>query len=88
LQAKPSLEVSRRIKNLLVGIHSKRPGTDQIRAIRAVEVLERIGSREADALLAELAAGSEGAYLTDYARQAVERRKRRSVEEPVKKRES
>jgi WD40 repeat protein len=87
LQAKPSLEASRRIKELLAGIRSKRPLTDQIRAIRAVEVLERIGSREADALLAELAAGSEGAYLTDHAREAVARAKRRSVEEPAKKRE-
>lgn len=86
LQAKPSLEASRRIKELLAGLKSKRPGTDQIRAIRAVEVLERIGSREADVLLAELAAGSEGAYLTDHAREAIERRKRRSVEEPAKKR--
>jgi WD40 repeat protein len=76
-QAKPSLEVARRIDALLEGIRSMRPLPDQLRAVRAVEVLERIGSREAGALLRELAHGAEGAPLTVHAREALERTERR-----------
>jgi WD40 repeat protein len=85
LQAQPSLEASRRIQELLVGIKSMPPLPDQLRAIRAVEVLERIGSREARDFLRELADGSEGAHLTSYAREALDRTNRRSGKEPAKK---
>jgi WD40 repeat protein len=87
LQAKPSLEVTRRIKALLEGIPATRPLPGQLRAIRAVEVLERIGSREAVDFLRELAEGAEGAYLTSHAREALERWKRRSGREPASKRD-
>jgi WD40 repeat protein len=79
LQAKPSLEASRRIKALLTDMQSKRPPPDQLRAIRAVEVLERIGSREASGFLRQLADGTEGAYLTTHAKEALDRMSRRSV---------
>jgi WD40 repeat protein len=85
LQAKPSLEASRRIKALLTDIQSLRPSPDQLRAIRAVEVLERIGSREASDFLRQLAGGSKGAYLTIHAREAQDRMNRRSEKEPAKK---
>jgi len=49
-----------------------------LQAIRGVEV-ERIGSREARDFLRELAGGSEGAYLTTYAKEALDRTTRRSV---------
>jgi hypothetical protein len=78
LQSKPSLEVSRRIEGLLVGIRSMRPQPDQLRAIRSVEVLERIGLREASDFLRELADGAEGAYLTSHAREALDRTHRRA----------
>src|SRR5262249_43513814 len=78
LQARPSLEVSRRIKALLEDMTSARPPAGQLRAIRAVEVLERIGSREAVSFLRELAGGAEGAPLTGHAREALERLQRRA----------
>ena len=59
----------------------------QLRAIRAVEVLERIGSREARDFLRELADGAEGAYLTIHAKEALDRTSLRSVKEPAKDRE-
>ena len=76
LQADPPLESSTRIKKLLVGIQSSRAQPNQLRAIRAVEVLERMGSREAADFLRELAEGSPGAYLTIHAKEARERLRR------------
>jgi WD40 repeat protein len=77
LQTNPSLEASRRIKRLLTDMQTTRPPADQLRAIRAVEVLERIGSREAREFLLELAGGSEGASLTNHAKEALDRTNRR-----------
>ena len=76
LQADPPLESSTRIEKLLVGIQSTRAQPNQLRAIRAVEVLERMGSREAADFLRELAEGSPGAYLTIHAKKARERLRR------------
>jgi RNA polymerase sigma factor (sigma-70 family) len=87
LRAKPSLEVARRINALLAGIRSARPLPEQLQALRAVEVLERIGTREASALLRELARGAEGAPLTGHAREALERTERRSGKAPARERD-
>lgn len=73
LQAKPSLEALGRIEKLLAGIQSLRPSTEQLRTIRSVEVLERIGTPEAISFLRELAGGADGALLTTHAWEAVER---------------
>ncbi len=76
LQAKPSVEASRRIKALLADMQSKRPPPEQLRAIRAVEVLERIATREAGDFLRQLTDGSEAAYLTIHAKEALDRMNR------------
>jgi hypothetical protein len=78
LQAKPSLEVVGRIEKLLAGIQSMRPSQDQLRVIRAVEILEHIRTPKAIAFLRELAGGAEGAYLTSHAKSAIERADRRA----------
>jgi hypothetical protein len=44
-----------------------------LRQLRALEVLERIGTLEARALLAKLAMGGEGAALTEHAKAALAR---------------
>jgi hypothetical protein len=44
-----------------------------LRQLRALEVLERIGTLEARALLANLAMGGEGAALTEHAKAALAR---------------
>jgi hypothetical protein len=46
---------------------------DRLRALRSVEVLERVGSAEARSVLGELAKGASGARLTRDAAEAVRR---------------
>jgi hypothetical protein len=70
LNEKPSLEVHQRIERLLARI---KPET--WRDLRAVEVLERIGSPEAKQVLESLAKGAEGARLTREAKASLERLK-------------
>jgi sugar lactone lactonase YvrE len=75
LEGEPSAEVRRAANELLAGIESERllPSAQRLGPLRAVEVLEVIGNAEARQLLAALAAGSSGAYLTEDARGAVQR---------------
>jgi RNA polymerase sigma factor (sigma-70 family) len=70
LESKPTLEVKRRIEQLL----EKRNVVKQIRLVRALETLERIGTPEARELCAALADGVPDAPLTREARATLERR--------------
>jgi RNA polymerase sigma factor (sigma-70 family) len=70
-QKPPSLEVERRIDDILERIEAGR-----LRSERAVEVLERIGDRAARQLLSEWAAGMPGAARTVDAAGAVGRMRR------------
>jgi hypothetical protein len=72
-----SLEQSRRIGRLLNLLPGPEPGPEQLRTIRAVAVLEQIGSPEARKLLANLAAGADGARITQEAKSALERLEKR-----------
>jgi hypothetical protein len=72
LSGKPSLEVKRRIEQRL----DKETSPEHIRAIRALETLERIGTPEARELCARLADGVADAPLTREARAALKRMKR------------
>jgi WD40 repeat protein len=69
----PTLELRRRVELLLEKLLGPR-----LRAVRAVEVLERIDNPEARALLAELAKGDPAAELTTEANAALERLRRRT----------
>src|SRR5262249_2861542 len=72
----PSLEVQRRIERLLAAVRAPAslvPEGDPLRAYRAVLVLERIGSREARAVLESLTRGAPAALLTRHARATLER---------------
>jgi RNA polymerase sigma factor (sigma-70 family) len=73
LAAKPSLEVRKRIEALLTRL-STGMSPEALRATRAVEVLERIGSAEARKLLQSLASGFPDATLTLEAKRALDRR--------------
>jgi RNA polymerase sigma factor (sigma-70 family) len=75
LASRPSLEVSRRLQELLdeVERHQWRPSASVLRQLRAVELLERIGTPEARKLLDTLVDGAEGARQTREARAAVGR---------------
>jgi len=72
LEAKPSLEVRQRIENLLRKIEQL-----TLRHLRAIEVLEHIGSVEAKGLLERLATGAEGARLTKEAKASLDRLNKR-----------
>jgi hypothetical protein len=73
LAGKPSLEVRRRLEGLLKRLESASPPVETVRQIRAVEVLESIGEREALRVLNKLAAGPPEWRMTQEARAAVRR---------------
>jgi WD40 repeat protein len=67
LRQKPSLEVRRRIEALVDKLHGM-PQDRQLQQLRALEVLEQIGTPETRELLRKLAEGAAGARLTEEAR--------------------
>jgi WD40 repeat protein len=73
LKAKPSLEQRRRIEDLIAAlpILPSPPAPEELRQLRALIVLERIGTPEARRLLEEAAKGPESARLTRQARGAL-----------------
>jgi hypothetical protein len=78
LAAKPSLEAKQRIEQILKKIEEGSLSGEQVRSLRAVEVLEQIGTPEARRLLETLATGAAEAQLTQEAKAAVERLARRA----------
>jgi hypothetical protein len=83
LQAKPSLEKRQRIEAILADRDPASPlSAETLRGLRAVQVLERIGSLEARRILDGLAKGIASARLTIAAREARTRwEQRRSIGE-------
>jgi dipeptidyl aminopeptidase/acylaminoacyl peptidase len=75
LADQPSVEAKRQIERALQSAGPDAPA--RRREARAVEVLERLGTKEARDVLAALAGGAEGAFLTREARLAVGRLARR-----------
>jgi hypothetical protein len=70
----PSLQAQQQIEKLLEKqVTGQSLTSDELRALRAVEVLERIGTPEARQVLAELAQGAEGSSLTREAKAACQR---------------
>jgi hypothetical protein len=78
LQGEPSLEVRRRAERLLEKLEARVTSPDVLRALRALEVLEQIGTPEARQVLEKLARGAPEAALTLDAKRAVERLARRA----------
>ena len=72
-----SLEVRRRCQDLLESWEWRIPGAEELRALRAIAILEKIGNREARELLQELARGDPGARRSQLARIALDRLTRR-----------
>ena len=87
LKERPSLEVRQRIEQLLDRL-SKPLSGDQLQALRAVEVLEHIGSPEAKQVLEKLATGAEGARLTREAKASLGRLRERAAAVQAAGRES
>jgi hypothetical protein len=68
-----SAEQGRRLARLLGGIDNPEASPQQLRALRAVEVLEAIGTPEARRVLAMLAGGTARARLSVEAKEALGR---------------
>ncbi|HKB03654.1 MAG TPA: hypothetical protein VKD90_15630, partial [Gemmataceae bacterium] len=74
LAGSSSAEQKQRIERLLAEADARFPeSADRLRAVRAVGVIEWIGTPEARALLTALAAGDDGARLSCEAKAAAER---------------
>ncbi len=75
LAGKPAPEAQRRLEALLARLDTERPVVltrDELQQVRAVEVLERLGTAEARQLLRKLAKGSASALQTRSAQAALD----------------
>jgi WD40 repeat protein len=77
LAGKPSLEMRHRLEKILKKLDTLPWDEEIMRSLRAVQVLEQIGTPEALQVLEALAAGTPGAGLTKEARAALDRLKNR-----------
>src|SRR5262249_28298178 len=68
LKGQLDVEAQRRVETLLQSIQVEPVATDDLRVLRAVEVLEILGTGDAHALLTTLAAGRQADPLTREAR--------------------
>lgn len=73
LKGKPGLESQRRLEALRNKVGIVPLQGERLRAVRAVEVLELIGTPEARQLLQALAKGAPGALITTSAQAAIDR---------------
>jgi RNA polymerase sigma factor (sigma-70 family) len=73
LEDKPSLEMRKRAKELLDEIFKTEPSPPWLQHLRAVEVLERIGTSEAKEILRELATRAPETRLTREANASLDR---------------
>ena len=73
LDAKPSLETRKRLEHLRGQLIGRVLQGERLRAYRAVEVLERIGTPEAREVLQALAKGAPGALVSQSAQAALAR---------------
>jgi RNA polymerase sigma factor (sigma-70 family) len=82
LQANPSPEVRRRLEALLAKLDAPVPSDDRLRAVRAVEVLEHMGTPEAREILQTVADGPAECLRSREAKAALQRLERRSETKP------
>jgi hypothetical protein len=73
LHGSPSAEARRQLKVVLTAPDTKPLSPESLRALRSVEVLERIGTPEACAVLDSLAKGDPAARLTSESKESLER---------------
>jgi len=79
LEKKPSLDVSRRIQDLLKPIESLTPSPERLRALRALQALEHVGTAESRLLLENLAKGARSATVTQEAQASLQRMEKRAA---------
>jgi hypothetical protein len=79
LEGKPTAQVRRTVEALLAELAGQ---PERVRALRALEVLEYIGTPEAVRVLQDLVGGAASAWLTREAKATVERLQRRPASVP------
>jgi len=79
LAGMPSLDMTRRVEQVLKGIEERSRSMEQIRPLRALEVLEQIGTPDARLVLEGIANGAPDARLTLEAKAALDRLGRRAA---------
>jgi hypothetical protein len=77
-----TVEARRRIEKLLERLQGPVTQPEVLQGLRAIEVLENIGTREAREVLQGLAKGAPGARLTQEARASVDRLEKRPAPAP------
>ncbi len=77
LEARPSLEARRRMSLLLEALDEEPPSPRAVRMIRALQVLEGIGTPEARRVIEDLSCGDPKAHRTREAKASLERLARR-----------
>jgi WD40 repeat protein len=82
LAGRPSVEVRRRLAEILGAKEQGQFSPRQLRLLRAVEALEDAGTKEAQEVLATLAQGTPAFRITREARAALDRLARRSTAQP------
>jgi hypothetical protein len=82
LAHKPSLEVRQRVESLLEKLRTMPLTPERLRTVRGVEVLEQIGTADAQVLVKTLAEGADGARLTREAKASLQRMSRQLVIAP------
>jgi hypothetical protein len=73
LAGKPSLEVQKRVEELLAKASGRTLSSDQLRILRGLEVLEQLDTAEARQVLESLARGAPGALPTREGQAALDR---------------
>ena len=82
MKTKPSAEARRRAEEILARLSKAEPTGEALRALRAIEVLEHIGTPEASRVLETLAKGAPEARLTRDAKASLGRLARRPLAKP------
>jgi WD40 repeat protein len=79
LDGTPALELRRRVEQILAKINAPIADADTLRKLRAVELLERLGTRQACQLLTELTRGAAEARITREAQASLQRLTRKGL---------
>jgi hypothetical protein len=82
LAAQPALDLRRRIELVLEKLEHGAPGSDELRRLRAITVLEQIGDRSARQLLEKLSRGAPEARLTQEAKASLQRQTKEPAATP------
>jgi dipeptidyl aminopeptidase/acylaminoacyl peptidase len=82
LSNNPSLELRSRVERLLARVDSQAWSAEELRILRALQVLEHAGTPEARRLLETMAKGGEGARRTAEAKEALARLDKQAAAKP------